>query len=70
MYYSYALLAAFIEAAKGTAKGRFKFTLYCDSVCTFHANKRSLDKALSSIYSAKSPRIFRNAGGGVTISFD
>ncbi len=45
-----------------------RFTVYVDGDCLHAETPRGLDRILSSIYSTE-PRVFRNAGKGVTVDF-
>lgn len=45
-----------------------RFTVYVDGECLHAETPRGLDRILSSIYSTE-PRVFRNAGKGVTVDF-
>lgn len=70
-YWSHADLA--IEALELSRQERGedagpRFTVYVDGECLHAETPRGLDKILSSIYSTE-PRVFRNAGKGVTVDF-
>jgi len=45
-----------------------RFTVYVDGDCLHAKTPRGLDRILKSIYSTE-PRVFRNAGKGVTVDF-